>query len=222
MFPIRWRAMDDRPQAPFQQSQQGHGLWEQERSLDPWHQTSTAMMTKAIFSTAALCLLTLAQAQEGTTPRTMTTNDVQDPLAPRTSVYHTCLVNAGVETWKVLGLDAQQADRIMDLQARYKTSLNPPMEEKGTKGKATAVKTPKATTAVPASTKVSAVSGKDMQDTTQVRMADGSVEVTSPDMPPVTASVDDELRTILTPEQLALWAKKCSVSEPTGALVPQE
>ena len=110
----------------------------------------------------------------------------------------------------------------MDLQARYKTSLNPPMEEKGTKGKATAVKTPKATTAVPASTKVSAVSGKDMQDTTQVRMADGSVEVTSPDMPPVTASVDDELRTILTPEQLALWAKKCSVSEPTGALVPQE
>ncbi len=181
------------------------------------------MMTKAIFSAAAFCMLTLAQAQEGTTPVTTTTGGVQDPLTPQTSVYHTCLLNAGNETWKVLGLDAQQAGRVADLQARYKTSLNPPKEEKtkGKKVKATAEKGAKATVAEPASTLVSTGAGKETMDPLK-QPAEGTVEATTLDGMPTVAPVDEELRSILTPEQMALWEKKCSVSESTGALVPQE
>ncbi|MEO8589109.1 MAG: hypothetical protein ABI432_07070 [Flavobacteriales bacterium] len=157
------------------------------------------MKTKAILSAAAWCLLTLAQAQEGTTPvpanKAAVTPDAQVPA--QKSAYHECFVTAGPSTWKALGLDDQQATRVADLQSRYKAEMNPPKEEK--KGKATA---PKATTAPVDKT--------------------GTVEAVAPDAMemPQFASVDDELRSILTPQQLTLWEKKCSHIEPIGVVTP--
>ncbi|HMC98111.1 MAG TPA: hypothetical protein VKG92_10670 [Flavobacteriales bacterium] len=186
------------------------------------------MNTKAILSAAAWCALTLAQAQEGTTPVQPSVQQqppaVQAPVAPQQSLYHDCLVVAGTSTWTTLGLDAQQQSRVADLQARYKAALNPPKEEKtkGKKGKEATAKASKATTAPPVSTQVTTPIDKETMDPMKEKVEEGTVEASAPDPNalPQLVSVDDELRTILTPEQMALWEKQCSHNEPVGVVTP--
>ncbi len=96
-------------------------------------------MNKLILSAIAMCTLTFANAQEGTTA------SADQPQTPPKSVYHQCLLNAGTSTWQVLGLDEQQATRVAAVQARYKAEQNPAPVVTAKKGKATSSKKAEAT-----------------------------------------------------------------------------
>lgn len=88
------------------------------------------MKTRIIIAAAAMGCFSLAQAQEGKDA----VSPVAEPASAK-SAYHECLLNAGKETFAVLGLDESQIARVIELQTRYKGELQAADEAKAPKGK---------------------------------------------------------------------------------------
>lgn len=200
-----------------------------------------------MMTVAAVACFAVAKAQDGTvapaTDATVPAEQVQ--TAPLQSAYHACLLDAGKETWTVLGLDESQVARVTALQERYKAELNPPKETPATKGKK-AVAVTKEAKAEPAVAAVPSVEATEPVDKTGVALEntsdevrpleldepiielpnealltpDPALEVALVNAPPDPAA-GDELQAILTPAQWNLWHKQCYHElEPTGMIQP--
>ena len=199
------------------------------------------MRTRILLAAVALSASAIAVAQtETTTPATNNALEPvpveqQEPAAPARVLQQDCLLIAGNNTWKALGLSDDQITRLAALQERHKAEIAPPVEEKDVKGKKKAAATKKAEPAV-GKTEVIDKTGVEADkqpaqaelDPSKAAPTDNTGtqapgETTAPDavtepLQPVALSVNDELRTILTPEQYALWSTQCAeiVTQPTS------
>lgn len=208
------------------------------------------MRNRIIITVAAMASFAIAQAQDGSTPATKDARLPNEPVqsAPERSAYHDCLLNAGTETFAVMGLDASQVERLTALQARYKAQLEPPKETKATKGKSKksevskAKEQPAAKVEQPASTTAPTQSAEPVDKTGvavdqslqtaqqaeplrektqgQEELAVQPETTLQTPMMPVDPTVNDELQAILTPEQWARWHKQCYHELGTGMIQP--
>ena len=187
-----------------------------------------------MLASMALAVAALGYGQNGTTAPNTTG---QDPAQqqPQQSIYHECLVSAGPYTWKVLGLNEDQVARINAVQARYKESLQPPKEEKktgkdkGNKDQASKkVQNPAVNSGVdqPGIAKsegksdnpdVNVQNGKNENEMNTLQ--GNTVTADGTEGQPLPPSVNDELKTILTPEQWAQWDRQCAHPQ-MGSLTP--
>lgn len=166
----------------------------------------------------ALALFTGANAQTTTTPAT-DKNLPQETMQPVRSHYDACLLTANTSTWEALGLNNDQMTRIAEMQTRYKTYVQPPKEDpkakqKGKKAKAVKNKETVAKAEAPAKEHLdksavndaAASQGTDAMEQT-LNAAPGEESAALSAQP---VSFDEELRGILTPEQWAMWDKRCA------------
>lgn len=166
----------------------------------------------------ALALFTGANAQT-TTPPATDKNVTQETMQPVRSHYDACLLTANTSSWEALGLNSDQMTRIAEVQSRYRTYVQPPKEEpkakqKGKNSKAVKGKenTAKAEARAKEHLDKSAVNdapasqGTDAVEQT-LNTAPGEESAALSAQP---VSFDEELRGILTPEQWAMWDKRCA------------
>lgn len=155
-----------------------------------------------------------------------------EPAPFEHSIYDECLMVAGAQSWEALHLDADQVARMTDLQSRYKAGAKAAKEQAEAEAKAAAKKngTTKAGTksAAPAAPKATAPAEAAVEEpslqndmtapiagqpvTEPVLGEEGAdVSAAAPEATVETsyAAVDAELRTILTPAQLAVWERRC-------------
>jgi hypothetical protein len=182
------------------------------------------METRSMMVVMALALFTSANAQ--TTPTTPTEKAGQDPAQPVRSQYNDCLLSANNATWSALGLNSDQMSRIAEVQTRYKTYVQPPKEtadakkHKGKKGQAVKSKPSSAGKKTAETEHLDKSAVNDAAEAQQAdpgkppateAVADNTQVVGNPDaLAAQPASFDEELRGILTPEQWAMWDKRCA------------
>jgi hypothetical protein len=183
-----------------------------------------------MLASMALAIAAFGYGQSGTTDPKTTGQDPA-PQTPQQSVYHECLVNAGPYTWKVLGLNEDQVARISAVQTRYKESLQPPKEEKKDKKskKDQAAKKVQNPAVNSGADQPKGEEGKSDNPDVNVRNSKNESEMNTlegntataegTEGQPVPATVSDELRTILTPEQWAQWDRQCAHPQ-MGSLTP--
>ncbi|MBL7952516.1 MAG: hypothetical protein JNM62_12450 [Flavobacteriales bacterium] len=179
---------------------------------------------KTIITSLALCTGMAVNAQNDVVP-------VQSEPAPfEQSIYDECLMVAGAQSWEALHLDADQVARVTDLQNRYRASAKAAKEQAEAEAKAAAKKggSKKAVTTEPAKTAAPVVANEavvaepTMKSETAEPVGDqsvaqaatteaGDVSAAAPEamMELTYSAVDTELRTILTPAQLAVWERRC-------------
>lgn len=165
----------------------------------------------------ALALFTGANAQTTTTPAT-DKNLPQETMQPVRSHYDACLLTANASTWEALGLNSDQMTRIAEVQTRYKTYVQPPKEDpkakqKGKKSKAMKSKETAAKAEAPAKEHLDKAAVNDApaaQGTDPVERTLAAPDQESAALSAQPVSFDEELRGILTPEQWAMWDKRCA------------
>lgn len=189
-------------------------------------------------------MLAIANGQSGNTTSPNKNTDAQLVQVPVHSIYHDCLLAAGTSTWKELGLNSDQVDRVTALQTAYKAQLAEPLQ---TAGKGKAAKPNAATSEKPAPVikpaepmEKSAIEEEGNSATPLVEPMDKTFvekegiaednpteginegqlsEGTQPVQldPAVLADAQgSELASILTPEQWTRWQKQCSAGTPVG------
>jgi hypothetical protein len=189
-----------------------------------------------MLATMALAIAAAGYGQNGT-------NDpnapVQDPAQqnPQQSVYHDCLVSAGPYTWKVLGLDEDQVNRISAVQTRYKESLEPAKDTKSKKDKekgkkeqaARKVQNPAVSSSADQPAVTQGEAGKSSNPDVNVRNskrenvmppAEGNATAEGSEGESLPPTVTDELQSILTPEQWARWDRQCAHPGKMSSLTP--
>ncbi len=176
------------------------------------------MTTKSIVAVMALALFASANAQTGTTTSKDKSDPPQVPELLR-SHYDACLLTANSSTWSALGLNSDQMTRIAEVQTRYRTYVNPPkpaVEEKKSKKKSKATKADNAELNKEHLDK-SVVNDADPKQTdaatlppSTLEAPTGNTSLESEAMGAQALSYDEELRGILTPEQWAIWDKRCA------------
>lgn len=165
-------------------------------------------------SVMALGLFAGASAQISTpAPQPMPTQE--SPQLVR-SHYDACLLTANTSTWEALGLNSDQMTRIAEVQSRYRTYVQPPKEEpkagkKGKKSRAVKSKETAAQKEAPAQPldKETANDASSPVSTDPIEQTLGSADQDNSALNTQPVSFDEELRGILTPEQWAMWDKRC-------------
>ncbi len=158
-----------------------------------------------------------------------------EPAPFEQSIYEECLLIAGQNSWDVLKLNDDQVARMTDLQARYKVSAQEAKEQAlaeekaAAKGKGKVAQAPKAITPIAKQEQVTNTAEAmeqeqaapvPMEEKAEMESAmttdgtlvnDGDVSAANPaEIIEVSYSpIDAELRSILTPEQLLIWERRC-------------
>lgn len=172
------------------------------------------MCNGTLTSVMALALFTGVSAQTTTAATRSTPTQEQSQLVR--SHYDACLLTANTSTWEALGLNSDQMTRIAEVQSRYRTYVQPPKEEpkakqKGRKAKTVKGKEKAAQAQAPAQPLEKEVV-KDAASTASTDAIEQTLETADLDNAALSAqpeSFDEELRGILTPEQWAMWDKRC-------------
>ena len=167
----------------------------------------------------ALALFTGANAQTTTIPAT-DNNPPQEATQPVRSHYDTCLLTANNSTWEALGLNNDQVTRIAEVQTRYKAYVAPPKEEAKAKQKGKKSKAVKSRETAAKDEMLDKSAGHDATDAKQTDETlqkpseatpdNTRVDETAAAMSAQPVPFDEELRGILTPEQWAMWDKRCA------------
>lgn len=162
----------------------------------------------------AMCAVANAQTDANTPARPPAAMAAQDTSLHR-SVYNECLLVAGSYTWQALGLTSDQVARVSALQGAYKAMMAPKEPAKATKGaKRNKARQPEPTH--DAATAAAVSSARGTSDAMAATSTDPSVldpnaslqgNASASQQP---LSIDDQFRAILTPEQLALWERRCN------------
>ena len=161
---------------------------------------------RTLITSLAIAASAAAFAQQNTTPPAP-----QDPAAFQMSIYDECLRTAGKNSWEVLHLDQQQVASITALQTRYKEEAAAAKEMAMKEGKKPARQTkaeakydvPPTPADQPYGNDTTGTMDDELDATAAVPMDDAGAPLLSP--------VDQELHTILTPEQLAIWERRCDM-----------
>jgi low affinity Fe/Cu permease len=185
----------------------------------------------------AACATVFAQNNAVETPKQDPVQ--QEPVPHVQSIYDECLLTAGTSSWKALGLNDDQVVRVSELQNRYKQSAKAAEEKAVADEKAAAKgkgKVKKEAEKAPAAASVEPKKTDGLTaEQPEVKQVDPQVEPALKDntaleppvengtmdkeedfsaatgsIPPMEYSpLDAELRSILTPAQLALWERRC-------------